>query len=50
MTAADILLRLLMLTALLWCCRICWVAVQDNHARGKARIHRGTSWTPRGRL
>lgn len=41
---ADVLLSLALIAGLCWTLHVLWQAARDGHARGKARVHRGTSW------
>lgn len=42
--ALNALLSLFLLGALLWTVAVLWQAACDGHRRGRARVHRGTSW------
>lgn len=46
--ALNALLSLFLVGALLWVVAVGWQAITENHRRGMARVHRGTSWTTRG--
>lgn len=45
--ALNALLFLFLTGALCWTISVGWSAIADNHRRGMARVHRGTSWTAR---
>lgn len=46
--ALNALLSLFLLAVLCWTVSVGWAAIADNHRRGMARVHRGTSWSKRG--